>query len=400
MRLLTNRVFVTILFTDLIQQLAIWVRNIAILFFVMELTNRNPLAVSALNFIELLPMLFLTFIGGMIADRYHPRKLMLAGDFLSTVSFLILGLFIQNGFILAVFAATFISAIVTQFSAPSSQKYFKKYVDEQELDGAIGMSQLLSSFFVIIGPAIGSFFYFTFGIDRTIMILAVLFFLSFLLLFNLPKDEFEKVESGGFFSDIMKTFHYIQKEKLLALLIKVFFVFSIAIGIAGNLDIFLVTVRLGLDEKFYQFFSAVAGVGMLIGGGCYIWMAKKFTNTKILPMIMGVFAVTIFFEGYSTVTWLTVSLQFIDNVLSGVLDGYVMTMMTKATEQAYLGKVNGCFSTIMYLGIMIGYVSSGILVDISSIVVAYAVAGVAFIICTIFLYQGNQKGLLQVERAG
>ena len=89
MRLLTNRVFVTILFTDLIQQLAIWVRNIAILFFVMELTNRNPLAVSALNFIELLPMFFLTFIGGMIADRYHPRKLMLAGDFLSTVSFLI-----------------------------------------------------------------------------------------------------------------------------------------------------------------------------------------------------------------------------------------------------------------------------------------------------------------------
>lgn len=397
MRLLRNRVFTTIICTDLIQQMAIWVRNIAILFFVMELTEGDPLAVSTLNLIELLPMVLLTFIGGMIADRYHPRKLMLAGDFLSTISFLTLGFFIQDGYILAVFAATLVSAIITQFSYPSSQKYFKKYVAEEDLDGAIAISQMLTSIFVIIGPVVGSFFYFTFGIDKTIMMLAVLFLLSFLLLLTLPKEEFETIKSKGLLGDIKATFRYIGSQALLSLLLKVFFVFSIALGIASNLDIFLVTERLGLDESFYQFFSAVAGVGMIIGGVCFIWLSNRTSNTKFLTWIMAVFAVTVFFEGFSTIPWLTMSLQFIDNVLSGVLSGYVTTLMIKATDQAYLGKINGCFSTIMYLGMMIGFVGSGMIVKITSIVVAFSFASVAFMICTFLLFKGSQKGVLRLK---
>lgn len=127
MNLLKNRVFVTILITDIIQQMAIWIRNIAIMFFIMDITNNNPIAISWLNFVEYLPMFLLTFIGGIIADKYNPKKLMLLGDFFSFVSFIILGFFISKGAVGAVFIAVLVSAIVTQFSYPASQKYFKIY---------------------------------------------------------------------------------------------------------------------------------------------------------------------------------------------------------------------------------------------------------------------------------
>ena len=173
MNLLKNKVFMKILMTDIIQQGAIWIRNIAIMLFVMDATNGNPLAISGLNMMEFIPMFLLTFVGGIIADRYSAKKLMIIGDLFSFISFIALGFLIKDGYILAIFIATFISAVVTQFSYPASQKYFKEYVEEEEIETAIGISQMLAALFSVAGPVIGSYFYFTFGMYKTIMILAV-----------------------------------------------------------------------------------------------------------------------------------------------------------------------------------------------------------------------------------
>lgn len=394
MNLIKNRVFITILITDIIQQAAIWIRNIAIMFFIMDATNGDPLAVSSLNFIQFLPMFLLTFIGGIIADKYNPKRLMLLGDFFSFISFVILGLFIKDGYIGAIFIATLVSAIVTQFSYPASQKYFKESVDEEDIEGAIGISQLLGSLFCVVGPFIGSYFYFTFGMYKTIIIISALFLASIALIFTLPNKKFAKIESEGLLDDVRLTFKYLKKKPILIVFTKMFFILSFAIGIANNLDIFLVTQRLGLDERYYQIFSGIAGIGVIVGGVIYILISKKLNDLRILYLFMMVFAITIFFEGYSTIIWLTMLLQFIDNVIGGVLSGYVMALITKMTDQEYLGKVNGLTSTIMYLGIMIGTVLSGIIVKVSSIVVAFSIASMSFAVCAYILYNASKKGLL------
>lgn len=394
MNLIKNRVFITILVTDIIQQMAIWIRNIAIMFFIMDLTNKDPLAISALNFIEYLPMFLLTFVGGIIADRYNPKKIMFFGDLFSFISFIILGVVISKGYIGAIFLVVLVSASVTQFSYPSSQKYFKEYVDEDSIDKAIGISQLLSSGFFVIGPFIGSQFYFKFGIDKTLMIISVLFLISIALILTLPNKNFEKIKSSGFIEDIGLTFKYLNEKEILKLLTKMFFVVSFAMGIANNLDIFLVTDRLGLSEEFYQFFSGIAGIGAIIGGGIYL-LVSKHMNIKVLYILIGVFSITVFFEGYSTNAVLTMMLQFIDNVLGGILSGYVMTLITKVTDQEYLGKVNGVTSTLMTFGIMVGTIFSGIFMKYASIVFAFFVASIAFLISFTILYKAVNKGVLK-----
>ncbi|MBS6022772.1 MAG: MFS transporter [Paeniclostridium sordellii] len=394
MNLIKNRVFVTILVTDIIQQMAIWIRNIAIMFFIMDLTNKDPLAISALNFIEYLPMFLLTFVGGIIADRYNPKKIMFFGDLFSFISFIILGVVISKGYIGAIFLVVLVSASVTQFSYPSSQKYFKEYVDEDSIDKAIGINQLLSSVFFVIGPFIGSQFYFNFGIDKTLMIISVLFLISIALILTLPNKNFEKIKSRGFVEDIGLTFKYLNEKEILKLLTKMFFVVSFAMGIANNLDIFLVTDRLALSEEFYQFFSGIAGVGVIVGGGIYL-LVSKHMNIKVLYILIGIFSITVFFEGYSTNAVLTMMLQFIDNVLGGILSGYVMTLITKVTDQEYLGKVNGVTSTLMTFGIMVGTIFSGIFMKYASIVFAFFVASIAFLISFTILYKAVNKGVLK-----
>ena len=398
MNLLKNKVFTTILITDIIQQAAIWIRNISIMFFMMDVTNGDPMAVSSLNFIEMVPMFLFTFLGGIIADKYNPKRLMLLGDSLSFISFVILGSLINKGYIIAIFITVLISAIVTQFSYPASQKYFKEFVEDKDIDSAIGMSQLLSSIFPIIGPFLGSYFYFTFGIGKTLLIISFMFLASIILIYTLPNKKFEKIESAGLIEDIKLTFDYLNKKRILKVFARMFLLISFAIGIAGNLDIFLVTQRLGLNEEFYQFFSGIAGVGVIVGGGAYILLSKYLKNIKIVYSLIGVFSITVFIEGYSTIPLLTMILQFIDNVIGGILSGYVMTLMTKQTEQEYLGRINGFTSTLMYFGIMISYILSGLIMKHYSIVAAFSIASLIFLICFVMLYIECKRGLFDDDK--
>lgn len=182
MNLFKNKVFSIILVTDIIQQMAIWIRNFSIMFFCMEITNNNPIAISGINFLSFLPMFLLTFVGGIIADKFNPKKIMLLGDSLSFISFIILGLLLNVGVVASIFIGMFLSAIITQFSYPASTKYIKEYVEEEKLEKAIGISQLIGSVFCVVGPFIGSTFYFTFGINKTFFIIAVLFIISVIMI--------------------------------------------------------------------------------------------------------------------------------------------------------------------------------------------------------------------------
>lgn len=191
--------------------------------------------------------------------------------------------------------------------------------------------------------------------------------------------------------DALLTFKYINENSVLKTLMILFFIISFALGIANNLDIFLVTERLGLDETYYQFFSGIAGIGVILGGIIYVVLSKYKLNMKLLYTLMGISTVTIFLEGYSTITALTMFLQFIDNMIGGILSGYIMSLLTKITDQEYIGKINGFSSTLMCLGIMIGIVVSGFVMKSVSIVFAFFIASIGFLACTFILYKASKN---------
>lgn len=74
-QLLRNRVFVIVATADLLQQVSIWIRNMALLFYIMNQTNNDPTAVSLLTALEYLPIFVFSLLGGTFADRWNPKKL-------------------------------------------------------------------------------------------------------------------------------------------------------------------------------------------------------------------------------------------------------------------------------------------------------------------------------------
>jgi hypothetical protein len=72
-KLFRNRVFQAIIISGLFLQIGIWVRNFAVLLFIMEKTKGDPFAVSLISVAEFAPIFIFSFIGGTFADRWRPK---------------------------------------------------------------------------------------------------------------------------------------------------------------------------------------------------------------------------------------------------------------------------------------------------------------------------------------
>lgn len=77
--LFRNKAFVLLTISDVLQNIGIWIRNMALLYFIMEKSHHNPVAISLLTVIEYAPIFLVSIIGGVLADRWRPKRTMIWG---------------------------------------------------------------------------------------------------------------------------------------------------------------------------------------------------------------------------------------------------------------------------------------------------------------------------------
>ncbi|MFE0555862.1 MFS transporter [Paenibacillus sp. NPDC058910] len=68
-QLVTNSVFIKLTISSILKSAGVWIRNMTLLLFVMDLTGGNPLAVSMLTVVQYAPIFIFSIVGGVLADR-------------------------------------------------------------------------------------------------------------------------------------------------------------------------------------------------------------------------------------------------------------------------------------------------------------------------------------------
>ncbi|CAM3993254.1 MFS transporter [Paenibacillus alkaliterrae] len=377
--LLLNKFFQTILLSNVLLQIGIWVRNFAILMYVTDKTNADEFAISLMGFVEFLPIFVFSFIGGTFADRWKPRLTMIWCDFLSALSVFIVLITLLYGSWHMVYLATFVSAILSQFSQPSAMKLFKQHIPEEQLQSAMAMFQSLIAIFMVLGPSLGVISYQKFGIEVSIGVMGVAFLLSAVVLFRIPRDrEVERTEAGAeqrFVQDLKDGFAYVWRSPVLKSLGGTFALAGTAVGIAHTLGLFIVLERLEQPKEFLQYILMVNGVAMLVGGGLVMAIAKKVPPQKLLALGIFLSSVCMVGIGLSTSVPLTLVLQFISGLGFPLIQIGISTMILQWSEESYIGRVNGVLSP-MFMGMMvIMTLVAGQLKSVFPLVGIYSAAG-------------------------
>lgn len=377
-----NRFVQVIMISSIFLQIGIWVRNFAILLFVMEKTNNNPIAVSLISVAEFAPIFIFSFIGGTFADRWRPKRTMVWCDSLSAISVFTVLLTIIFATWEAVFFVTFISSILSQFSQPSAMKLFKVHVPKEFMQTGMAIFQTLMAIFMIIGPMLGTIVFQKFGIDVSISIMGIAFILSASVLTLLPADKIiEKKESiNNFWEELKAGFAYVWQQRALTILGSVFAAAGLAVGIVQPLGVFLIIERLGLPKENLQLLLMSNGAAMFIGGGLVMTISKKVMPQKLLAIGLIVNAISMTGMGLSS-SWIVIlSFQFFSGFFMPCIQIGINTLILQLTKAEFVGRVNGVL-TPMFMGFMVITMSlTGWLKSQFSLTILYISAGLLFLI--------------------
>ncbi|WP_415762805.1 MFS transporter (plasmid) [Priestia megaterium] len=401
-KLFGNRVFQAIIISGLFLQIGIWVRNFAVLLFIMEKTNGDPFAVSLISVAEFAPIFIFSFIGGTFADRWRPKRTMVWCDILSAISVFAVLVTLILGSWHIVFFATLISAILSQFSQPSGMKLFKMHLPEEQMQVGMSVYQTVFAIFMVLGPILGTFAFQAFGINLSIAITGTAFLLSAAALTFLPSDRKMEEESGttSLLSEMKSGIKYVLGKKELSLLGLCFLAAGLGIGFIQPLSIFLVTEQLGLAKENLQWLLTANGIGMILGGAVVMIFAKTVAPQRLLAVGMVGNAIGFAIMGLSVNLWLTLGAQFLNGLMLPCIQIGINTMILQRTEATFIGRVNGILSPLFTGAMVLTMSVAGILKEQFSLVAIFEAAAVLFIIGLLFILplynlkeETKQKGI-------
>ena len=399
-QVLKNRFVQGILASALFLQIGIWVRNFAVLLYVMEMTKGDAFAISMISVAEFAPIFIFSFIGGTFADRWKPKRTMIWCETLSSLSVFVVLITLMFGTWKIVFFVTLISAILSQFSQPSGMKLFKQHLSTEQIQLAMSLYQTIFAIFMVLGPIIGTFIFHSFGIYISIIITGIAFLLAAGVLLFLPKDLENEAEKKDItlLQEMKDGIKYVKKKKALTLLGLCFMAAGLGIGLIQPLGIFIVTEQLGLSKESLQWLLTVNGAGLIVGGALAMVFAKNVAPQKMLIVGMLGQAIGIGIIGYSTNLWVTLTAQLFSGLALPCIQIGINTLIIQNSDTDFIGRVNGILSPLFTGSMVVTMSIAGSLKEMFSLGTMYEGTALLFVIGLLFILPiYNLKPVIAVE---
>jgi MFS family permease len=349
---------------------------------VLQLTD-SAFWVGMIAFIVGIPGLFLSPFGGLYADRFDRRKLMLFGHGMSALLIFLLATLTYTG-VIAIWHIAVLSVllgIVWALTDPAYMAIIPSLVTPDDLMNAMAMNTLAGRLSRFIGPALAGVLMGLVAIGGTFYGAGIAFVAAFLMLsrMQLPATATTRRTSMG--KDIKEGLSYIRSDKVALMLILLMAVVALfALPYVWLMPVFARDV-LGVGEAGYSQLMMAVGAGGLGGG---IIAAKLGDFKRKGWLLIGsalTFTVTLILFAMSRSFPLSLVLSVIIGGANGLFVAVTTALLLSIIPDQFRGRVMGLFAITWYLS-SIGSLMLGAATDWVGLPVA-VIAGA--LICTVFI---------------
>ena len=365
MKLLRNRRFALIWLGQSVSSFGDWVRNMAITFWVYEISGHSPVATSAVMVAEYLPMLLLAPVAGVFVDRWSRRRTMFWTQLVSAVlSLSFLAALGARSLPLALVIA-FLGSLVSQFYNPARGAMLPVIVDRGDLVGANSLSQVTANLALVLGPVVGTSVYFSLGAPWSFGLDALSFILSAgaVLLARLPRNE--GIAGAGGLASVASQWReglaYVRSHRTVRTVLLVFFVLMLGGGAANVCDLYLVTRNLALPESRLSLVMSVQGLASVAASLGMMTMAARLEAWKLLWIgvaVLGVGAVNIGLAPNLTAVLVWTVVAGVGTALASVGQS---TILQTSIPVEFRGRVFGVMGPTIMAGMLTGTAVGGFL---------------------------------------
>lgn len=138
---------------QLVSNAGTWMQSMALSWLVYKLTD-SAVALGIVSFASYLPILLLTYYGGMLADKLDRRKILMATQFAGFLQATVLTALVIAGVLhvwMVVMLALFLGC-VTAVEVPTRQAFMGDLVDKKDLTNAISVNSAIFNISRLSGP--------------------------------------------------------------------------------------------------------------------------------------------------------------------------------------------------------------------------------------------------------
>ena len=223
-----NRSYRIYWFGNFISQLGNWVQMLARPWLVYQITG-SAASLGFIAFLNAIPLLFLSLLGGVLADRSDRKRLLLVTQALyMLLAFVLAGLVWAGAVeIWHIAVLSLLGGVITSFDLPARQAMVNDMVSRDDLMNAIALNSAGFNTARILGPALAGFLVDQVGMASCFLINGLSFVAVILSLLAIRFEQRPPERKGNVGESIMEGLSYIRSQPRLLTLMSIVSVSSL-----------------------------------------------------------------------------------------------------------------------------------------------------------------------------
>ena len=364
--------------------------QMAIVWYITLKTERGAW-VAAVSICSYLPQFLISFVGGVWADRYSRKKLIILSDgMIAAVTFLMIlaipAISSDSLLIGALLVMSVIRSIGAGIQMPAVNAVIPQLVPENALMRYNGINATMQSIVQFISPAAAGLILTSATLQRALAVdvFTAIVGISLLCFVAIPKQKMQKRERSVF--DDMKTgIQYSFSDKTIGTLLIIYGIFILLCVPAGFMSGVLVSRVYG-DTYWYLTAVELTGFAGMALGGAFIGI-KGEVHSRIKTLIAGffIFGTTAICMGISHNFLFYLIMMFLYGIALTMIQTAMTTMIQETPEHSMQGRVFGLMGA-MYSGFLpIGMAVFGPMADVIPLQWIMVGSGIGLIFIAVFI---------------
>ncbi len=397
-KMLRNRNYALLFWGQLISFAGTQMQVVAVAWQVYLLTH-SAVALGVLGLVQAIPRLVFSLVGGVFADVFDRRKLLLVIELLLAATSAVLAFCTLFHVInlAIIYVVVLLAATVSAFEFPTRQAIVPGLVKREDMADAMSLSMVMVQLTAIVGPAAGGFAIAWIGVANTYWVDVVSYFvvIGSLLLMVVPRIPVEKRARVGIgaFVDGLK---FLRAQPVILAFFSLDF-FATFFGSPEALLPIYASAILHVGPQGLGILMAAMPIGAVVLApltGLVGRVARQGLGVVMAILLWGVCITA--FGFFPAPLWLGV--LFLAGAGAADMVSLILRSLVRQllTPDEYRGRSSGANGMFVIGGPMLGQFESGLVASIFSPEIAVISGGLACIVATVVIV-ALVPGLLHVK---
>jgi predicted MFS family arabinose efflux permease len=339
-----------------------WMQKVAQAWLIITMTgSRSAFFLGLDSFLGELPLLLLTMVGGVFADRRDRRHMILMSQIIQMLVALLLAvlIYMRRIHIAHVLALSLIAGCVRAFGGPAYQSLISTLVGKEHLPNAIALNSIQFNLAQVIGPFVAGAALAAFGMVACFGLNGISFLFVIAAILALRDVHVPPMATESMVAQFRGGLRFVQGSPNLVAVMALGFC---AAFLGGPLLTFLPVITRDVfhrDVVFYTQLMTFSGAGAVMGALGVACLRKNKHMGRFLLILLTLFGAIIAGFGLSRNTYLSAFILFTGGALFVMCSSLTTSLAQLLAPPEFRGRVLSIYLVAFLGGSALGGLASG-----------------------------------------